>query len=246
MKDTRQLTLGDADPDQVELAGRTTTRAKLVDLYHSKKLSMGKIAEIYDCSQQTVSRAFDRHDIEKRTASERKELRKRKIRKEREYTDPEKLRALSNDEDLGISEIADEFDTSTQVIRYWMKKHDIEYSTENVRYEIPVWTLSYNGSFEGYPVMKGCDGRAVPVHSLIVIAHGADPNDVFSSNYNVDHQNRHPADNRPSNLELLSVEEHGRREWQRNKENYSGDYTRDDLESVIYAMLNPSEWIDSV
>lgn len=84
---------------------------------------------------------------------------------------------------------------------------------------------SFGTTTRGYEVWytnKKTDGtRDVPVHQLLAINKGNDPNKVFSGNdYQVHHKNEIPWDNRPENIELLSHEdharEHARRKWDTN------------------------------
>jgi hypothetical protein len=56
-------------------------------------------------------------------------------------------------------------------------------------------------------------GKKISIHQLVAISGGADPYKVYgNSSYNVDHKNGCKIDNRESNLELLSVKEHGQKD----------------------------------
>jgi hypothetical protein len=86
----------------------------------------------------------------------------------------------------------------------------------------------------GYPRWNAGD-KKVAVHQLLAVSEGADPHKVFGRNeWNVDHSNGCKLDNRPENLELLHVSEHGRKDG-------SGParYTHQDLLSVIAFFLDP-------
>mgnify|MGYP000347198467 CR=1 FL=1 len=57
------------------------------------------------------------------------------------------------------------------------------------------------------------------IHQLIVIAHGQDPNNIFDPEIVVHHRNTHKYDNRPENLEVMSISEHSRHHYDGISEN---------------------------
>lgn len=101
----------------------------------------------------------------------------------------------------------------------------------------------YTISEKGYPVWQRTGtGDTVAVHSLTVIAHGADPHRIFGDSvYQVHHKNGRKRDNRPSNLEVLHASEHGERQFELSRR---GTYTEEDLYSVMLFMLNPARFLD--
>ena len=79
--------------------------------------------------------------------------------------------------------------------------------------------------------------KYVSVHQLIAIANGEDPHQVFSSKYNIHHENGCKLDNRHDNIELLDASEHGRIHAGIHK----GPYTHKDLLALVAVFLNPSQ-----
>jgi hypothetical protein len=91
-----------------------------------------------------------------------------------------------------------------------------------VRY---AWTESYHPAWS---LSTSHSNTTVTVHQLLAVADGADPYKVYgNSNYSVDHINGCPLDNRPENIQVLTVEEHGRKDATRNANKYThGDMLR--------------------
>jgi len=240
---TKQTTLADSSTVVHELPRSDVqiTESKLQEWYIDQRKSMGEIADELDISQSSALRLLNWAGIERRSVYEANKERREEIQS-REYADPDNLRELHHNQDKSIAEIARKYDMVDNGIKYWFNKHDIE--VKNHYYEIPEWKMSPPNTFPyyGYPVWMGCDGETFPVHRLLVIAEGADPHKVFNEDYNVHHKNNHTIDNRPSNLELLELTEHGNR-GNRNAIDRRKQYTQDDMKAVVNFMLNPSKYI---
>ncbi|AXR81480.1 hypothetical protein [Natrarchaeobaculum sulfurireducens] len=93
----------------------------------------------------------------------------------------------------------------------------------------------YLESGAGYPHWNITGERSIAVHQLLVIAYGADPHHVFDEKYNVHHDNGCAFDNRPENVDLVHVEEHGRLDGGKRTKSY----THMDLLHVVSFMINP-------
>ena len=87
----------------------------------------------------------------------------------------------------------------------------------------------------GYPHWSDSNNRTVAVHQLAAIADGADPGMVFDDQYNVHHENGNPLDNRPENLELIHVRDHGRLDGGKRMKQYS----HMDLLHVVAFFIGP-------
>ena len=87
-----------------------------------------------------------------------------------------------------------------------------------------------------YPHWSITGERTIAVHQLLVIADGADPYRVFDEKYNVHHRNGCALDNRPENVDLVHVEEHGRLDGGKR----ARAYTHMDLLHVISYMIDPT------
>lgn len=241
---SNQTTLARTDANVLSLprAGVETTDEQLREWYIQQRLTLADIAEKLNTSKTSVSRLMDKAGIERRSGTDAVEEHLEEIRS-KAYADPDNLRELHYEKGLTLTEISERFEITRGAVAYWFEKHDIE--VRSGHYEIPEWTVSAPETFNyaGYPVWKGCDGDTIPVHTLSVIAGGADPYKVFSDGYSTDHLNRHPLDSRPENLELVTTSEHGRREARRNIE-YASGFSEADLKYAIRFMLNPSKHLE--
>lgn len=239
MSKQQKLDGGWADVVRAPRANVSATKAQLNRWYINQKKPISEIANKLDTSHSTARRLLKDADISLRDSSEARELVTKKKREEREYIDEELLRNLHHEKEMSTAEIADEFDVTRQTISYWLKKFDIEL-IDYTSYQIPKFSLSCDNSngYIGYPVWRGCDGRIVLVHRLVLVAEGLDPHDVYANkNMNTHHRNGHKADNRPSNLELVDRKEHGKRHTSAG--HYSNKWTDDDIEATIKILLNP-------
>ena len=77
---------------------------------------------------------------------------------------------------------------------------------------LPKYQLDGGDAYPRWHFPENDDVHSLAVHRLAVIADGADPHEVFDSGTNVHHRNGCPLDNRPQNLEVVDVAEHGRRD----------------------------------
>jgi hypothetical protein len=115
-----------------------------------------------------------------------------------------------------MRKVAERMGCCVETVDRWLEKYDIEKHNQtdfgdcgsqggrpqvfNTRYVV----------YNGYTAYRGdSEGTIVPIHQLTAIAEGADPKKVFSNGeYQVHHKNRIKFDNRPSNLQLLTRDEH--------------------------------------
>jgi len=201
---------------------------ELRELYHVEELSIKKIAERYDVSRSTLRRVVVRRGIERRDPQSPNV-------KNRRYHDKEVLEE-SYSEEKSLSDIAEEFDCTPTTISNWLAKHGIREKQNDPN---PHPNYRFEG-YHGYPTI-GADGHNVPVHNLVAIADGADPEVVFGDPMtHVHHENGHKFDNRPSNLTLISAQDHGRIDADRD----STPYSTKDVLLLIDFMLSPQSYID--
>jgi len=223
------------EPGQVlksESLGVTTTAPELRRMYVEEKMSMRQIGEELGASETTILRFMDRAGIERRDNVDHYEG--------KNYRDQKWLRQEFVEKGRSTTEIADECDVSRHTIRNWVNKF-------NLPDELPIkctFNLSGLSMTSGYPTWSatGSGGAGyVYVHRLVAIANGANPYELFGdNNIQVHHRNGFKCDNRPSNLEVVDAQSHGRHHTPDTVK-----WTDDDLEFVIRFMMNPAKYSDS-
>lgn len=161
----------------------------LRELYWGKGLSQNEVAEVLDCSQRSVSRYMEQHDIEVRDRSV--------------DLDQERLERLYIDEGLNQYEIAERVGCSQHHVSALMRKHEMD--TRRRKLEKPAGLHTTN---EGYVLstskLRG-EKDYFPIHRLLAVAeHGFDA----LRGKVVHHKNHVPWANWPSNLKILTPSEH--------------------------------------
>lgn len=130
------------------------------------------------------------------------------------YQSAEWLDEQHNGLGLSTREMAEKAGCGQSTISRWMDKLDVDTrdkaTAQRERYGPPRPRVQ-NGYVYFRCQCGDSDARA-GVHQLVAIANGADPYKVFSGKtggWSTHHDNRVRWDNRPENVDVLSVEDHG-------------------------------------
>ena len=179
----------------------------LRELYHGREMTQEEVAEELECTKSCVCRWMQRHDIE----SDQKLV--------TELHDRDWLYEQYVEKQKSSGDIADELGCSGTVVLRWLDKHNIE-----KRKSCQDWLLKPHTSPRGHERLHtgGYEGNSkVKFHRLVAVAKfGIDP----VKENEVHHKNGIKWDNRPSNLELLSTEEHARLHSEGRERDQSGRF----------------------
>lgn len=180
--------------------------------YSVKQKSVNDISDETGCSNKTVLKWLDKHNIGTRPQQ-------RLAGDERVY-DCDYLRREYVANKRHAWEIADELDCGKTTVLRQLEECGIDRRSKSVASSMAregVNRAAFYTNKRGYELAVVRDGdraRAVRIHQLVAIADGADPETVFSDGkYHVHHASQVPWDNRPENLEVVSAEEHGKIHW---------------------------------
>jgi len=224
---------------ETTMSKRYQDKELLKELYHEKGLNQIEIAERLDCGSTTVSHWLHKHGLNKKSPWKDEDklykqyveqgkttleiaeelgcndvtiynwLQKHGIethydRREKPWQDKETLIKAYVDEGVDSYTLAKRWDCAASTIRAYVNKFDLYDPGDGKHYP------ALHTDDSGYERIVPADGRAgILHHRLIIIAHGADPNKVYSGrNYHVHHKNGVKWDNREENIELLTSYEH--------------------------------------
>lgn len=122
----------------------------------------------------------------------------------------EEIRRLYWEEELSVREVASRLNKCKSTIDRYMRELDIP---RRNRLSACGPGVGMYTEQRGYEILYSCESDQtieVRVHTLIAIAEGADPSEVFGSHTGVvvHHDNEIPWDNRPCNLETMPQTDH--------------------------------------
>ena len=125
--------------------------------------------------------------------------------KTEDYTDPDTLERLYNEEGLTSYEIGDRFGVTGSTIRYQMEKHGIKRRKGKNEYDhVPLYFNKQGGVLRWQHEYDG-ERDVIAVHQLLAIANGEDPTTIWGDTKQVvTHTNNIGWDNRPENIEVCS------------------------------------------
>lgn len=175
-------------------------RDTLRRLFEEGGMNTYEIANELGTTHVTVSTWLDKHGIREMVTRN----------KDRPWRDCETVRELYCDKMFTIPEVADELGCSYPTALEWLKRHGIERrdmhleSARTRRKKPPTHRITR----DGYEIVETTiDGstKSIRIHRLVMVAeYGVD---AIAGNI-VHHKNGIPWDNRVSNLEIMSHEEH--------------------------------------
>ncbi|GAB7018708.1 HNH endonuclease [Halostagnicola bangensis] len=130
------------------------------------------------------------------------------------WQDIEVLKTLYWEQEMSTRDVSDKLGTSHVTIREWLNRHDLGTRQRGeaigmARQQEGVTLYTDDKGYKRWIVTDPDKQRSVRVHQLLAISHGAEPEKVFSGGeYHCHHKNHMKCDNTPSNIELVTAEEH--------------------------------------
>lgn len=213
----------------------TVLKSDLIRMYIEVNVPLEKVADNYDTDLEGIIQILNENGI--------------RLKNEDKCKDKDWLYEKYIESDMNIENIAESCNVSEYTISSWLDKHEIQTNEGRTgktgKKDICRYNLVRYALTNGYPTWSAtgsaADANYLRVHRLVIIAHGADPYEVFdnTNNMQVHHRNGFKCDNRPENLELIDSRTHGRYHTPDNVK-----WTDDDLEYVLKAMLNPTSFIE--
>jgi hypothetical protein len=130
---------------------------------------------------------------------------------EKPWRSPEILHHLYWDQKKSTTEVGEILGCHQTTVCKWLHRTGVgtRDQIEATRKTQPLYTHDSDG-YEWVVSRCGEQTRVVRVHQLVTIVHGEDSHVVFDDNTVVHHRNGLPWDNRPSNLQVMTTEEHAR------------------------------------
>lgn len=163
-------------------------KEKLRELYVRENKTKTEIAELFDSYREKVASKLNKFGLKK------------------PWKQKELMEKLYCKKKLSTNEIAEKFNTSQSNVHRWLKEHNIE-TRASPREKSPYHYWDGRG-YEIVSTDNGKERKQVYIHRLVAVAEFG-IREVFDKD--VHHINGVVWDNRPSNLEVISKEEHGRK-----------------------------------
>lgn len=185
---------------------------KLRELYIEQEMSIEEISDELDCGATTVRSWMKKFGITFRKRR-KQNSEENYINGKRNYKHKNLMKDLYVNQNLSARQISNKLDCSMKSVYKWLDKHKIKTRNrdevgEMLRVEKASFFTLSNG-YEAWSVYTEGEPKIIRVHQLLAISKGRSPHKVFSNGlHEVHHRNEIPWDNRPSNIELLTQEEH--------------------------------------
>lgn len=98
-------------------------------LHHDEGMNLGEIGDKFEVTKVTISYWMNKYEIKTRDHGE---LVSESMNDNESYKDQNKLKELYIENDMSCRSMADDFNVSTNTVRYWLKKHDLLQKSEGV------------------------------------------------------------------------------------------------------------------
>lgn len=129
--------------------------------------------------------------------------------REKPWRNPKILHHLYWEEKKSTTEVGEILGCHQTTVSKWLDRTEVgaRDRVEATRKTQPLYTTDNDG-YERVVARCGDQTRVVRVHQLVTIVHGEDPHIVFDNDTVVHHRNGVPWDNRPANLQVMTIEDH--------------------------------------
>lgn len=170
---------------------------KLYELYHEGGLTQSEIADKFGCSVQTIQRQMEKNDIETEHGTKRQYS-------DTPWNDRDLLYEMYIEKRMPTTEISNELGCTPRTISRKLNDFGIPIRDHTRR---PARFFTDENGYER--LRDGYTKDVTTVHQLLMLLEHP-PDEVFDPENCVHHSNHIRWDNRLENLELMTVQEHGR------------------------------------
>lgn len=169
----------------------------LREKYVEESLSIGEISDLVNRDDETVRNFMEKFGIDRREKNEE--------HKSRPYRNKEWLKERYRSKLESPSEIAENCEANSSTIIRWLKRHGLYNSSRTGKTHPFTQFYTDKNGYEHWRAGSHENRKRVRVHRLLAVAeYGFEG----LKGMEVHHKNNIQWDNRPSNIELLTKEEH--------------------------------------